>query len=333
MKTFNLATLTGLPLSAKEEATVTADSHTQAKARFSRVDLMLGAMSFIWGINFTAVKSALTDFSPLSFNAIRFGTASLILLGLLWLSERSFGVCKKDLARFVVLALIGTTAYQLFFINGIALTSASNSSLILATTPIFIILFGAVLGVEKITSRIVQGVILSFLGVVMIILGSGRPLALTDQTLIGDLLIIANPICWSIYTVLSKPMLKEYSPLKLTTVTMAIGTVPLVLVSVPSLNAQDWSAVSVNAWLSLAFSAVFAIAIGYVLWYTGVSRIGSSRTALYDNLVTVFAVASAWIFLSESMTAFQIFGAVLVFASLYVARRKSRAPLLTEIKA
>jgi len=330
VKAFNLPTLTGLPLGAREETTVAAVSHAQAKARFSRVDLMLGAMSFIWGINFTAVKSALTDFSPLSFNAIRFGSASLILLGLLWLSERSFGLPKKDVARFVVLALIGNTAYQLFFINGIALTSASNSSLILATTPIFIILFGAVLGVEKITSRIVQGVILSFLGVVMIILGSGRSLALTDQSLIGDLLIIANPICWSIYTVLSKPMLKEYSPLKLTTVTMAIGTVPLVLVAVPSLNAQNWSAVSVNAWLSLGFSAVFAIAIGYVLWYTGVSRIGSSRTALYDNLVTVFAVASAWIFLSESMTAFQIFGAVLVFASLYVARRKSRAPRLAE---
>ena len=302
-----------------------AVSHAQAKARFSRVDLMLGAMSFIWGINFTAVKSALTDFSPLSFNAIRFGSASLILLGLLWLSERSLGVRKKDAARFVMLALIGNTAYQLFFINGIALTSASNSSLILATTPIFIILFGAVLSVEKITSRIVQGVILSFMGVVMIILGSGRPLALTDQTLIGDLLIIANPICWSIYTVLSKPMLKDYSPLKLTTVTMAMGAVPLILVAVPSLTTENWGAISTNAWLGLAFSAVFAIAIGYVLWYTGVSKIGSSRTSLYDNLVTVFAVASAWILLAEGMTWVQIIGAALVFISLYVARRKPRA--------
>jgi drug/metabolite transporter (DMT)-like permease len=285
---------------------------------------MLITMSFIWGINFTAVKGSLADFTPLSFNAIRFGTASLILLSLLWVRERSIGVRRQDLSRFFMLALIGNTIYQLFFIMGIARTTATNSALILATTPIFIVLFGALLGVEKINSRVVQGVILSFTGVVMIVLGSGQPLAFTDQSLIGDLLIVANPICWSMYTVLSKPMLKEYSPLKLTTVTMAMGTVPLVLVSIPSLSTENWGAISANAWLGLAFSACLAIAIGYVLWYTGVSRIGSARTSLYDNLVTVFAVASAWILLAEGMTEIQIIGAFLVFVSLYVARRKPR---------
>jgi drug/metabolite transporter (DMT)-like permease len=307
-----------------------AGSAPAAKSRFSTVDLLLVAMSFVWGMNFSVVKGALADFSPLSFNAIRFGTASLILLSLLWLRERSLRIRKKDVGYFVMLALIGNTAYQLFFINGIALTTAINSSLILATTPIFIVIFGAVLHVEKITSRIAQGVILSFAGIVMIILGSGKTLSLTDQSWIGDLLTVANPICWSIYTVLSKPMLKEYSPLRLTAVTMAIGTVPLILVSTPSLSTENWAAISTNAWLSLAFSAVFAIAIGYVLWYTGVSRIGSSRTALYDNLVTVFAVASAWILLSENMTAIQIVGAVLVFVSLYVARRNHKKPRINE---
>jgi drug/metabolite transporter (DMT)-like permease len=252
---------------------------------------MLIMMSVIWGLNFTAIKGALADFQPLTFNAIRFGTSSLFLLGLLWLRERSIGIHRKDLAKFVLLAVIGNTAYQLFFINGIALTTATNSALILATTPIFIILFGALLDVEKVTSRVVQGVILSFLGVVMIVLGAGGSLTFSSQSLLGDLLIVANPICWSIYTVLSKPMLKEYSPLKLTAVTMAIGAVPLVVVGAPSLGTQNWQAVSVNAWLGLGFSAFLAIGIGYVIWYTGVSRIGGARTSLYDNLVTVFAVA------------------------------------------
>jgi drug/metabolite transporter (DMT)-like permease len=289
---------------------------------------MLIAMSFVWGLNFTAVKGAMADFQPLAFNAIRFGASSLFLLGLLWLRERSIGVQRKDLARFVLLAIIGNTAYQLFFIHGIALTTATNSALILATTPIFIILFGAFLNVEKITSRIVQGVILSFAGVVMIVLGSGNTLSFSDQSLLGDLLIVANPICWSIYTVLSKHMLKEYSPLKLTTVTMAIGAVPLVLVGIPSLSQQNWSVISANSWLGLAFSAFLAIGLGYIIWYTGVSRIGSARTSLYDNLVTVFAVAAAWILLGENMTVIQIVGAVLVFVSLYAVRRKTRSKTL-----
>jgi drug/metabolite transporter (DMT)-like permease len=283
---------------------------------------MLIAMSIVWGLNFTAIKGAVSEFQPLTFNTIRFGISSLFLLGLLWLRERSIGVHRKDLARFVLLAIIGNTAYQMFFINGIALTTATNSALILATTPIFIILFGALLNVEKVTSRIVQGVILSFIGVVMIVLGTGNSLTFSNQSLLGDLLIVANPICWSIYTVLSKPMLKEYSPLKLTAVTMAIGAVPLVLVGIPSLGTQNWAEISTSSWVGLGFSAFLAIGLGYVIWYTGVSRIGSAKTSLYDNLVTVFAVASAWIILSESMTWIQILGAVLVFGSLYLVRRK-----------
>lgn len=296
-----------------------------AKPRFSSLDLMLIAMSIIWGLNFTVVKGALSDFNPLAFNAIRFSTSSLFLLTALRIREGGIGIQRKDIRRFLILALIGNTAYQLFFINGIALTTATNASLLLATTPIFIVLFGSILKVEKITSRVVQGVVLSFTGVLMIILGTGRIPTLSDQSIIGDLLIIGNPICWSIYTVLSKPMLKEYSPLKLTAVTTSIGTIPLVLVGIPSLWAQNWTNISTTAWLSLAFSAIIAVGIAYVIWYTGVSRIGSARTALYENVSTVFAVASAWILLSESMTVIQIAGAVLVFVSLYLVTRKNNS--------
>ena len=300
------------------------ESQTSSKGNPFSADLMLIAMSFVWGINFSMVKSALTDLDPLVFNAIRFGTASVLLLSLLWVREHDFGIRKEHINRFILLSLIGNTAYQLFFILGIARTTASNSSLIIATTPIFIVLLGAILGVEKITKSIVQSTIISLIGVVLIITSTGKTLTITDQTLIGDLLLIANPVLWGTYTVLSKPMLKEYSPLKLTALTVAIGAVPLVLVSIPFLNAQDWNTVSAQAWSGLAFSACFAIGIGYVIWYTGVSRVGSARTALYDNLVTVVAVAFAWIFLSESMTSIQIAGAILVFIGLYLARKKKR---------
>jgi len=308
----------------RDEFMRTENSQTPPKAHFS-VHVMLIAMSFVWGINFPIIKGALAELSPLSFNAIRFSTSSLLLLVLLYFREKNFSIRRGDISRFILLALVGNTVYQLFFIHGIARTTASNSSLILATTPIFIVLLGSILGVEKITKSILQSIIISFTGIILVITGSGKPLVLTDQSLIGDLLTIANPICWATYTVLSKPMLKEYTPLKLTSLTMAIGTIPLVLISIPSLNAQNWSIVSTQAWLGLAFSAFFAIGIGYLMWYTGVSLIGSARTALYENLVTVFAVASAWILLSENMSPVQITGASLVFVSLYLVQRTKQS--------
>jgi len=301
----------------------TDSSRSSSKPRFSTIDIMLIGMSLVWGINFSVVKIALADFSPLSFNSVRFGLASLFLLILLWLVERDLSFRREDVGRLVLLGFIGNTVYQILFINGIARTTAGNSSLILATTPIFVALLSSVLGVERVGRRVWRSVILSFIGILLIVQGAGRTLTLTDQSWIGDLLILAGTICWSIYTVLSKPLLQRYTPLKLTAWTMVMGTLPLVLVSVPSLENQSWSSVSLQGWLSLAYSFCFAIAIGYVVWYTGVSRIGNARTALYENLITVIAVAVAWLFLSESMTLLQVLGAVLVLASLYLARRSS----------
>ncbi len=302
----------------------TDGSQASSKTRFSSIDIMLIGMSLVWGINFSVVKTALTDLSPLSFNSLRFGFASLFLLTLLWVIERNLSVRREDIVRLFLLGLIGNTFYQLLFIHGIARTTASNSSLILAIMPIFVVLLSTVLGVEKVGRRIWYGVVISFIGIFLIVQGTGRTLTITDQSLIGDLLTLAGTICWATYTVLSKPLLQRYTPLKLTTITMAMGTLPLVLVSIPSLNEQNWGSVSLQGWLCLAYSFCLAIAIGYVIWYTGVSRIGSARTALYENLITVIAVAVAWIFLSEKMTLLQILGAVLVLASLYLARRNSK---------
>ena len=298
-------------------------SQGSSHAGFSAVDAALIGAAFIWGANLSVVKVALTDFSPLSFNSVRFSLASLFILALLWIFERDLGFRKADVGRLVLLGVIGNTVYQLCFINGIARTTASNSSLILATTPIFAALLSSVLGVERVERSVWHGVILSFMGILLIVGGSGKTLTLTDQSLMGDLLILAGTICWSTYTVLSKPLLQRYTPLKLTALAMVVGTLPLVLVSVPSLKEQNWGSVSLQSWLCLVYSFSLAIAIAYVVWYTGIGRIGSARTALYSNLTPVTAMAVAWIFLSERMTLLQVLGAVLVFASLYLARKPS----------
>ncbi|MEM2045751.1 MAG: DMT family transporter [Candidatus Bathyarchaeia archaeon] len=288
---------------------------------FSLVDIMLVCMSFIWGLNFVVIKTALNYFTPLSFNALRFSIASFLLLIFLKFREKNFWIRKNDLKNFLLLALIGNTIYQILFINGIFLTTAGNSSIILATTPIIVALLSSILGIEKIEYRTWQGVFISFAGVALITLGSNRPITLTTKSLIGDLLIIACTICWSTYTVLSKPLLKYYSPLKLVSLTVAIGTLPLVVASTPSLITQNWSYIPAEAWLSLIYSAILAVALGYAIWYTGVNHIGSAKTAIYEYLITVIAITAAWILLNETLNPIQITGAALVFAGLFRSRK------------
>lgn len=291
------------------------------KRKIIKVDLLLIGMSFIWGLNFTVIKSALEHFSPTVFNAIRFTAASLLLLLILKLKEKSIKIDMKDVKRFLLLAIIGNSIYQVLFINGISRTTAGNSSLILATTPIFVALFSSSTSVEKIGRRFWQGIILSFIGVSMIILGSGKPIALTIQNLIGDMLVLAGTVCWSAYTVLSKPLLRKYSPLKLTAITIAMGTPPLILIAIPYMPTQNWNLIETWDWLGLAYSSCLAVAIGYTIWYSGVSHVGGAKTSLYEYLITIIAVAAAWLLLNEIMAPIQLIGAALTLIGLYRSRK------------
>lgn len=285
---------------------------------------MLLAMILIWGVNYAVVKAALAEMRPLGFNSARFILASALTLLLLRLIEGDVGFARGDWWRFLGLGLIGNTCYQVLFINGIDRTTAGNSALLLATTPIFISLIGAAVGVERVGKLAWVGVFFSFAGILMVIVGSNKELSLSRETIKGDVLILIGAAVWSLYTVLSKPMLARYSALKLTALAMLGGTPFLVLFSIPQLLAQDWAAVSWQGWLGLFFSGSMAIALCYIIWNSGVSKVGGTRTAVYSNLSPVIATIFAWLTLGEAITAFMVAGAAMIFLGIYLTRRSGQ---------
>jgi drug/metabolite transporter (DMT)-like permease len=291
---------------------------------FGLIDLMLLAMVLIWGINFAVVKATLAEMTPLSFNSLRFLLSSALTLLLLKLIEGDVGFVKGDGWRLLGLGLIGNTCYQLLFINGIDRTTAGNSALLLATTPIFVSLIGAAFGVERVGKLAWVGVFFSFAGIFVVIVGSGKELSLARETIKGDMLTLVGAVAWSLYTVLSKPMLCRYSALKLTALAMVAGTPFIVLFSIPQLLAQDWAAVSWRGWLGLFFSGSMAIALAYIIWNSGVSKVGGARTAVYSNLSPVIATVFAWLTLGEAITAFMVVGAAMIFLGIYLTRRPSQ---------
>jgi len=295
-----------------------------AGGTFGLIDLMLLAMILIWGINFAVVKAALAEMTPLSFNSIRFLLASALTLLALRLIEGDVGFARGDWWRLLGLGLIGNTCYQLLFINGINRTTAGNSALLLATTPIFVSLIGAAFGVERVGKLAWVGVFFSFTGIFMVIVGSGKELSLARETVEGNVLTLIGAAAWSLYTVLSKPLLSHYSALKLTALAMVAGTPFIVLFSIPQLLAQDWAAVSWRGWLGLFFSGSMAIALGYIIWNSGVSKVGGARTAVYSNLTPVIAAIFAWLTLGEAITAFMVVGAAMIFLGIYLTRRPSQ---------
>jgi drug/metabolite transporter (DMT)-like permease len=137
----------------------------------------------------------------------------------------------------------------------------------------------------------------------------------------GDILILLGTLCWSLYTLAIRPMLRHYSSTSLTAISTLIGTIPLVLVAIPAMVNFDWRGVSTTAWLALIFSGSFGISLAYFFWNHGVSKLGSARTSLYSNLTPPVALLVAWLWLGETLTTIQWWGALLALVGVVLARR------------
>ncbi len=289
--------------------------------RLTHNDLIMLSVVLIWGLNFTVVKLALRDLSPLAFNALRFSAATTVLLIIMRVRGESFAVQRQDLAPVTPLGFGGHTFYQALFINGMALTTPAIASLLMGTSPLFVALFGALLSIERLRPMVAVGVMFSFVGIVLLIVGGREEISLRNGVLVGNLLALAAALMWAGYTLGGKPLLGRYSPLKLNAFSMIPGTTLLVLISIPQLAGQDWTVVTPAAWGALAYSTTFAVVVAYVLWYTSVERVGGARTAVYSNLTPVVASLVSWLLMGESLTPVQLVGAGIVITGILLARR------------
>jgi drug/metabolite transporter (DMT)-like permease len=144
--------------------------------------------------------------------------------------------------------------------------------------------------------------------------------ASAGQSLTGDLMMFAAVCCWAVYTLGSRQMMVRHSPVGVTGLSMAIGTLFYVPLLWPNVRAVDWSSISLPTWTALVYSALFALCVAYTIWYVAVRRIGSARTAIYSNLVPIVAMLIAVAFLGEPLSASKLLGAGGVLAGVALTR-------------
>jgi drug/metabolite transporter (DMT)-like permease len=298
-------------------------TRTGASGRAERLgipftELTMLLVVVIWGLNFPITKGALDDIPPLAFVALRFALGSVLLWGLLRLREGPAPVPAGSGGRLLWLGIVGNTIYQTCFILGLGLTTAGNSALIIATVPTIVALAGALLGIERLSPRIVLGVALAFAGVALVVLARG--LELSAETLVGDGLLLGCAATWAVYTLGVRTLSSELSPLRITALTALTGTPGLLLIGLPDLLRTDWAAVSVGAWGGLLYASLLSLVLAYILWNTSVRQVGGNRTAIFNCVTPLVAALAAWPLLGEQPTALHAAGAGLIIGGVLATR-------------
>jgi drug/metabolite transporter (DMT)-like permease len=287
--------------------------------RPSAAEVMLLVTVVIWAFNFTVTKYVLDNgFAPLAYSSLRFAAAGLLFAGITYRYEHSFRLQRRHLVLLLGAALVGIYVNQVAFVYAIELTTASTVALIFGTLPVLTALFAYAFGIERLSRRFWIAAAFSFAGVALVAIGSEGGVS-GDVT--GDLLALVGAASWGLYSVAIAPLMRSYSPFRISAVALLAGCVPLALTALPQLIDQDWNLPGL-VWAGFAFAVLGPLVVTNVLWFTAIDRVGPSRATLVTNLQPFLAAVFAVVLLSESISALQLAGGAAIALSLLLARRR-----------
>jgi drug/metabolite transporter (DMT)-like permease len=288
--------------------------------------MLLGTV-LLWALNITVTKYMFQHgWHPLAYGTIRYFAATSLFWAFTYHRERSFRIERRDLPLVLVAALM-LFLNQVCFVFALDLAHASTVALLLGATPVWIGLLTLALRLERLQRSFWVGALVTLAGVALIAVASGG--GSFSSGLGGDLLAIGLGITWAGYTVAIAPLMRRYSPYRISALVLAIGWVPLALISIPQVAEQQFS-FGWKVWLGFGYAVIGPLFLTNILWFTAIDRVGASRASLFANLQPFFAVFFAIVLLSETLHGLEIAGGVLIFAGIAFERIAHRPPVAVD---
>ncbi|MGE5623583.1 MAG: DMT family transporter, partial [Methanocella sp.] len=226
-------------------------------------------------------------------------------------------ISRRDAGLFALAGLFGIVLYFIFENTGLAYTTASNASLLVAALPVFTMASEALFFRLRITRTMLLCVAASVAGVYLLVTVDGR-LDFGSSRLVGNVLVLLAIACWVVYTIVNRSLAEHHSSLTaIAYQTLASAILFLPLVGREVAQVSTLAAVPAAAWAHLVFLGVFCSAVAYFCYVYGVRRLGPTLAASFLNLVPVVTVAGGFLFLGERLSWSQLGGMVLVMGAVY----------------
>jgi drug/metabolite transporter (DMT)-like permease len=285
---------------------------------------LLGA-ALIYGANYCIAKTVMPV--PLAANAF----IVLRALGaavLFWIvaAKKITWPDKSDGWRFLVCALTGVCINQLCFFNGLALTSPINSSIMMTSNPILVMLISTVVLKQRINSIRILGIAMGAIGAIMLL--TSQYGSLNTEGTRGDIFILINSVSWAFYLVLVVPLMKKYHPTVVAAWVFLIGSLMVIPIGAQGLCSVQWSALTRWQWFSLGYVVIATTFLAYLLNMLAVSLLTPTTVSSYIYLQPLLAVMFSLLFDSllgisfdSSLTPIKIISALFIFIGVYLVSR------------
>lgn len=286
--------------------------------------------NLIYALNFSFAKDVMPEFiMPNGFILLRvIGALALFAISyFLFIAEK---VQKKDVFRLAICGVFGVAINQLFFFEGLNLTTPINAAIVMTINPILVILLSFLIIGEAITLRKILGILLGLFGAAILILKGGRDgIDFSSSHQIGNLLVFINASSYGLYLVLVKPLLQKYHPITILFYVFSFGLLYVIPFSFNSLSSVKWSIIPNYIYLEIIFVVFFTTFIAYLLNSSALKKLSPTTVSIYIYLQPILASLFAAFWGSDSIDNKKIIAALLIFIGVYLVSVRS----LSEQKA
>jgi drug/metabolite transporter (DMT)-like permease len=278
-------------------------------------------MTALWSINYVVAKIALREIPALLATGLRTAMAGLIMLPIYGWSRRNQPSVKRplnDVLMLLVLGITGVALNQVFFVIGLSRTSVAHAAIVIGITPILVLIIAKGIGQETLGAGKLVGMMIALAGVVVLQLGAVKS---SPTTLLGDFCVLLGALTFAIFTVMGKRVSLQFDNITLNTFAYVGGGLSLLPITLWQSYKFPLSTITLTAWSSVLYMALFSSVICYLIYYYALRWIPASRVAAFSYLQPVLATVMAIPILGEHPTASIISGGALVLAGVFITER------------
>jgi len=279
------------------------------------------ASAFVWGTSFTVSKLALRSIPPLSLAWIRFVLATAILFVWLLFRHENLRLSRQEFWTMALGGVLGYALNHIFENVGLALSTASEISLMMGIFPVLSLLIEGLVYHRKFSRLAFVGIAFSVAGVILIVDQRSLTGVLAGRRLLGDALIVLSGICWAFYSILVKNLAATSSASRTAMFQMLFGSI--VLLPLITLFERPALPIPSSSVWAVFYLAVFCSVGGYSLYNYGVAGMTSTQAVNILNLIPVFGVLTSWVILHEQVTLTQLTGGTVVLVGVVLSLRDS----------
>ena len=278
--------------------------------------LAIIAVNFIWGFDFIAIEYMMHYVPPQILTMTRLLIGTAVLLTSCLIIKGGLHIRREDWLRVFISGVVGMSLYFSVESLGTGLTSASFSSLIMATVPVFGMIGDRIFFGNKITPLKVVCVLASILGVYLLV--SGDSLGIN---MLGFGAMIVAAIMWSFYIVYVKPLFDKYDLLTLLTGLFVSGTIAAVPIAIfttdpGTINFQPMG------MLVTAVTALVCIIGGEFGYVYAVGKLSVTTVSIFENVLPLTTVLFSWLIFGNMISPVQIIGGIIIMVAVTVLALK-----------